>query len=196
MIELSTERLNEALTLLGETLTAAEEPPLALVVCGGSAILIQRFVERTTQDVDIIALLDDTGALVTPVPLPLTVQTAAASVGRLLGLKAGWLNTGPADQLKCGLPDGFKSRLVFQDFGESLRVYFAGRYDLIHLKLFAATDLGPGRHVDDLVALSPSNEEMLAAARWVLTQDAGDGFPVLVTEILEQLGYADVAAQL
>jgi hypothetical protein len=196
MIELSAERLNEALALLGETLAATKEPRLALVVCGGSAIVIQRFVLRTTEDVDVLALLDETDTLVTPVPLPPTVQTAAANIARLLGLKASWLNTGPADQLKCGLPDGFKSRLVFQDFGPSLRVYFAGRYDLIHLKLFAATDLGPGRHVNDLVALSPSSDEMLAAARWVLTQDAGEGFPVLVTQILQQLGYAGVAAQL
>jgi hypothetical protein len=64
------------------------------------------------------------------------------------------------------------------------------------MKLFAAIDQGPGRHVRDLLALAPTAEEMLAAGRWVLTQDASESFPSLVKEALNHLGYPHVTSQL
>ena len=64
------------------------------------------------------------------------------------------------------------------------------------MKLFAAVDQGPGKHIDDLLGLLPSRKEMLAAAEWVLRQDAGAVFPSLIKSLLEQLGYGDVAAKL
>lgn len=73
---------------------------------------------------------------------------------------------------------------------------YTDRFDLIHLKLFAALDQGPGRHTSDLMKLAPTEDEMFAAARWVLTQDAGESFPVLVKDALTQLGFPHVSASL
>jgi hypothetical protein len=49
-----------------------------------------------------------------------------------------------------GLPEGFVSRLFQKDYGRRLTVYFAGRKDQIHFKLYAAVDRG-GYHIDDLL---------------------------------------------
>ncbi|MCX6850940.1 MAG: hypothetical protein NTY98_18670, partial [Verrucomicrobia bacterium] len=57
-------------------------------------------------------------------------------------------------------------------------------------------DQGTGRHWSDLKALNPTCAEMLAAARWVLSQDAGVVFPDVVREALKLQGYADIAEQL
>ena len=38
--------------------------------------------------------------------------------------------------------------------------------------------------------------EFRAAARWVITQDAGEVFPALLRDLLTQLGHADLAAQI
>ena len=80
-------------------------------------------------------------------------------------------------------------RLTRITFG-SLTVWYAGRSDLIFLKLYAAADQWPsrGRHIEDLVALGPSREELLAAARWAETHDPWPGFRDLVVAVLERRG--------
>jgi hypothetical protein len=193
---LSSDRLNEAMSLLAEEMEFKGITPNDLVVCGGSAILALKISQRTTKDVDILATLDEQRKLIDPRPLSQELLKAAENVGKLLHLPENWLNTGPADQLKAGLPEGFVERLKTVEFGPALRVHYTGRYDLIHLKLFALIDLGPGKHSQDLHALDPTKEELLAAARWVATQDAGDKFPELLRLMLRQIGYDDVAEQL
>jgi hypothetical protein len=152
--------------------------------------------QRTTKDVDILARLDAEKNPIEAKPLAPALLEAADSVGRLLDLPRHWLNTGPSDQLQAGLPAGYIQRLQTVEFGPALRVHYTSRYDLIHLKLFALIDQGAGKHLQDLHALSPSKEELLAAARWVATQDAGEVFPTLLRTTLQQLGYEDIAAQL
>ena len=125
--------------------------------------------------------------------LATALQTAVAETARALGLPPNWFNAGPADQVLAGLPEGFLSRLQRREFGTQLIVYFPDRFDLIHLKLFAGVDQGPGHHWTDLQALQPTKEEMLSAARWVLGQDAGQVFPGLVRRALKLHGYADIA---
>ncbi len=71
-----------------------------------------------------------------------------------------------------------------------------GRWDQIHFKLFAAEDGGPGRHLNDLLALRPTEAELLAAARWALTQDASEGFAWVLKDMLRQMGYEHLAGQL
>src|SRR6266849_4239871 len=48
---------------------------------------------------------------------------------------------------------------------------FAGRLDQVHFKLYAMVDQGGGRHEADLRALHPTRDELIAAARWTMTQD-------------------------
>ena len=140
--------------------------------------------------------LDAGGGVVDPRHLSQRLRRAACKVARELQLDPHWLNTGPADQIQAGLPVGFLSRLTRRDYGPYLTIFYPDRFDLIHLKLFAAIDQGPGRHVSDLRALQPSEEELLLAARWVLTQDAGEVFPQIVRNTLTSLGYEDLSNRL
>jgi hypothetical protein len=71
-------------------------------------------------------------------------------------------------------------------------VYFASRYDQIHFKLYALVDQGPGKHEADLRALSPTEEELLAAARWSTSHDPSEGYAQMLRDVLTQLGVDDV----
>jgi hypothetical protein len=117
--------------------------------------------------------------------------TARAAVARDFGLDANWLNAGPTDLIKWGLPDGFMTRVVTRDYGPALVVHFAGRLDQIHFKLFAMVDQGGGRHETDLRALSPSAAELVAAARWSVTQDPSPGYRSILSDALRYLGVDD-----
>ena len=166
------------------------------MVCGGSALLALGLVDRTTKDVDVLAGVDAVSGLTDPRPLSPVLRRVVDEVGTQLDIPPGWLNTGPASQVLKGLPDGFIARLVRREYGAKLIIHYPDRFDLIHLKFFAVIDQGPGRHVSDLRKLTPTDAEMLAAARWVLTQDAGSGFASLVADALNHLGFPDVARQL
>jgi len=193
---LSRERLDQALTLLGERLRLVGATPQELVVCGGSSLIAAGFVSRVTRDVDVLALRVRGREVISARPLPPALLEAANRVAADLGLPEGWLNNGPADLFEMGLPDGFASRLQQRTFGSHLTVWFAGRLDQIHFKLYAAADQGPGRHVDDLTTLNPSGEELAAAARWAFSHDVSPGFRGLMRELLTQMGHDDVARQI
>jgi hypothetical protein len=88
--------LDQALSLLAGRLGLAQSEPVRLVVCGGSALIAMGLRQRTTRDVDVVALLSTAHELVNPDPLPDFLLTAAEQVARDLGLPAGWLNNGPS----------------------------------------------------------------------------------------------------
>jgi len=193
---LSTNNLDQALTALAGFLEDAGAERESFVVIGGSALISLGLISRTTRDVDIIAGVDAERGLVDPRPLSDALRAAAEEVARELQLDPHWLNTGPADQVLAGLPDGFLSRLTRRDYGPALTIFLPDRFDLIHLKLFAIMDQGRGRHSADLAALRPTDDELLTAARWVLTQDAGEVFPRIVRTALTDLGYGHLVARL
>ena len=196
MNRISPDSLEQALSALAGFLEADRAAHEALVVIGGGALIALGIVSRTTKDVDIMAGVDPGRGLVDPRPMSQALQSAATKVAREMQLDPHWLNTGPADQVLAGLPDGFLSRLTRHDYGPCLTIFFPDRLDLIHLKLFAIMDQGPGRHVSDLAALKPTDEELIFAARWVLTQDAGEAFPQIVKTALKDLGYGHLAERL
>jgi hypothetical protein len=66
----------------------------------------------------------------------------------------------------------------------------------IHLELYAAVDQGGGRHLTDLLALRPTSDEPLTAARWTKTHDPSSGFNQELVHLLTEMGYGDVARQL
>lgn len=185
--------LDRALGLLAGRLKINRSEPMKIVVCGGSSLIATGLVERTTRDLDIVALLGRSNRIETANPLPEALVKAGSQVARDLGLTENWLNNEPADLLKFGLPKGFLDRLHAKKFGECLTVSFIGRYDQIHFKVYAAVDQGPGRHVDDLKALHPTEAEMEDASRWALTHNSSDGFRKVLKEMLTVLGYASVA---
>lgn len=45
----------------------------------------------------------------------------------------------------------------------------------------------------DLLALNPTEEEMILAAHWVMGQDASDVFPEILKDLLGKLGYERIA---
>ena len=178
------------LSALGEQLAAAGERS-ELVVIGGSGLLSLGLIERSTRDVDLLALR--TGdELSSAKPLPSALEAARNRVARDLSLPTDWLNPGPTELLELGLPEGFIDRLEHRDYGEGLTVYFASRYDQIHFKLYALVDQGPGKHEADLHALSPTEEELLAAARWSRTHDPSEGYAQMLRDVLTHLGVDDV----
>ncbi len=140
--------------------------------------------------------MNNQGQLSPSRPLPESVSRAVSGIASQLDLYPNWMNDGPTDLLKWGLPEGFLARLTRRDYGRCLTIWHVSRLDQIHFKVFAATDAGPGRHVDDLVQLKPNKLELLAAARWALTQDASAEFVMILKGMLKQLGHDDIAAQL
>lgn len=123
-------------------------------------------------------------------PLPQALVAAASRVARDFGLPEHWLNAGPADMLTWGLPDGWLDRSTVWTFG-LLTVHFFSRDDLIPPKLHAVVDQGAEKHLDDLRALKPTLDEMIAAAKWCLQQDSSEGFQQMLRDVLNQLGFED-----
>lgn len=75
-----------------------------------------------------------------------------------------WLNAKPSGLLAAGMPAGWEARLADREFGAGLLVSLLGREDLVATKLYALTDQSPtSKHAGDLLALSPSPDELAAA---------------------------------
>ena len=186
--------MNEALLLLNEQLILTDAPATEIVVCGGSALIATGLVPRTTQDVDIVALIQS-NVLIDSEPLPDYLLDAADNVGTILSLPADWLNNGPASQFQMGLSPGFQERLTTVVVGKKLTVHYIGRYDQIFFKTFASADRG-GYHVSDLKALNPTEEELIAAAKWCMTQDTSEAFRMILKDMFNQLGWQNVSEQI
>ena len=193
-----------ALTRVGEQL-AFEGDRYAVIVLGGAALNLLGIVDRATSDVDILAFADQAHGVrepllrIPPSPMPAALDRAIADVGRDMALDPHWMNTAPALQWKQGLPPGLASRVSWRHYGPAgapdvgLDVGLVSRHDLIFFKLYAAADDASPRsvHFKDLLALTPSDEELDAAAAWVRPQNASPEFH----EILDQVS-AHVRRQL
>ena len=184
-------KLHEALNLLHEQLILINAPAIELVVCGGSALIATGLILRTTQDVDILALMEK-NQLESSIPLPPYLIEAADKVGKILGLPENWLNNGPAVQFQMGLPDGFQQRLQQEIIGKKLVIHYISRYDQIFFKTFASADRG-GYHVSDLKKLNPSEDELVEAAKWCMTQDVSEEFHQILIAMFQQLGWPNVS---
>jgi len=187
------DKITEALRLLDGRLKINRSSSFSLVVCGGTALNAMQLIQRTTKDVDIVALMDSKNQLVDPAPLPEELLIAAKEVADTLNLPQDWLNNGPSSGdgglFRLGLPDRFKERLVKNYQGEKLTVFFASRLDQIHFKLYAAIDQLGSYHASDLKQLSPSDEELLQAVRWAKTHDPSEGFQAAINLFLQEFGY-------
>jgi Nucleotidyltransferase of unknown function (DUF6036) len=160
-----------------------------LVVVGGSALLALDLVQRTTRDVDVVALAE-AGVLVSAVELPDGLLAARDRVARDLGIADDWLNSGRAEMLRLGLPNGFAERWTTQRYGAALTVRWASRLDQVHFKLYAAVDQA-GKHLRDLEALKPQRDELIAAALWAREHDPSEGFLAPLREALAYFGIDD-----
>jgi hypothetical protein len=172
--------------------------PSEIVVCGGSALIVTGAVARTTRDVDILALVSAQG-LFSPDPLPKNLERAAAEAAEDLGLPDNWLNNGPSrgegGLFQMGLPEGLQDRWHTRRFSSHLTVHFIDRIDQIHFKLYAAADRG-GYHIEDLLALDPTQKELITAARWAMTHDVSESFSSIVKDVLRSIGHDTAADQI
>ena len=104
-----------------------------------------------------------------------------------MGLSDDWLNPGPTELLRFGLPAGFEQRVQRRYYG-GLTLLVAGRLDQICFKLYAAVDQGAGsKHAADLRRLEPTRGELLSAARWSRTHDPSDGYRQELVAMLKVL---------
>lgn len=198
-MELNAGILDSALHKLGDRLQQKGCPPIRLVVCGGSALLAMGLSVRTTEDVDVVALVDEDDGLASPVPFPACFEAAIHEVSLLTGLPEDWLNNGPSRDpgglFQSGLPEGILDRAGRRSYGVSLEVFFTGRLDQIFFKVFASAD-SMGVHVSDLMELDPTPDEMENAARWCVSIDPSTEFRNTVISMLSELGYGKVAESL
>lgn len=188
------------LSALGEQLEEIVSEPLELLVCGGSALNVLGLVQRATADVDVLAYVNRNTAgevsFISADPLNEKLITASEKVERDFNLTEDWLNAGPASATDLGLPDGILKRVKTRQYGQKLTIHFMGRYDQIHFKLYAAVDQGAGKHFDDLLALKPTPDELEQAARWSMTHDVSEGYRQVLKDLLNHMGYSDVAKRL
>lgn len=193
------EQLLEALKLLSERIRLNKGGHHALLVCGGSALIALNYKNRVTKDVDIVALILGDLLLSDPDPLPEELVEAAKEVSIDLALPTDWLNNGPSrgegGLFRMGLPEGIEKRAKKQIFGENLTVFWIDRIDQIYFKLYASVDRG-GYHVDDLLELNPSADEILSASKWCMTHDVSEGFRQILISFLGKFGYDTVVPKL
>ena len=164
-------------------------------MCGGAALAVMGLIERATDDIDVLALvLDEQDVAAKPFPEPL--DRAVQRVAKTRGLPDNWLNPGPADMQRFGLPEGIIERAEKKEYGDLLTARYLDRYDQIYLKLYAAVDQSGGKHAADLAKLKPSTDELVDAARWCMQHDPSAGFRTLLEGFLNKKGYDDVVEQL
>ena len=188
MTDLDRSSLTEALRALGDVL-GSRGHAYDLVVVGGAALLLRGTVSRPTKDGDVVGERRADGSIARLDALPPGLARAALDVARAYGLADDWLNLGPASLLDGPLPDGFEARLSPVAFG-ALRLWIAGREDLVALKLWASADRwpAPGRHLADLQALAPTADELRRAAAWTRLRDPSPGYQELLAAVLARLG--------
>lgn len=182
-MEIDTKSLEGALIILGQLL-ADRGHYYEVVAIGGGSLLLLRLIERTTKDLDVVALLKN-GQLTSADPLPAPLVQAARDVGNILELGQDWLNIGPSSLLEGGLPKGFLKRVHTYHY-KGLIVHLADRFDQICFKLYASVDQGPqSKHFADLKTLKPSSKELEQAKSWCATHDVSETFAVELNKALE-----------
>ena len=183
--------LDEILKALERQIQVHDGAPISLVICGGTALFALGLIMRTTKDVDVLGTASkEHGQIIVKKinEFPKFLIEAANVVQKDFGLPDGWLNKGPTSQVDSGLPQGFEKRLIKKQYGDYLSIYYISRLDQIYFKLYASVDRN-GYHVDDLLQLDPTQREIEAAARWVLTQDVSIGFKTILKDFLREHGY-------
>ncbi len=155
-----------------------------------------------------LALVEE-DTLILPYPLAPPFEEAVRATARTLGLPSDWLNATVARNWSHRWPAGLPSNLLhdveWRSYG-GLEVGLAGRGVLIPLKLHALADrsrvrldgsmrvvevdLSPSdaqRHLNDLLALAPSEPELRRAAAWVSEQDPSPHFGAILRAVLDRM---------
>ncbi|MCG2726874.1 MAG: DUF6036 family nucleotidyltransferase [Elusimicrobia bacterium] len=192
-------QLMKALNLLAQKLDLARIEPLGIFICGGSAMIIENYIERATKDIDVLAIETKNAKekiIKSADPLPPDFLKIAKETARDLGLPETWINSCPASLKPKDFPEGCINRAHKHILSKTLTAYFLDRTDLIYLKVYAAADTGHGKHTNDLLSLKPTNEEIEKAAEWTLRQDISEHFKFILKDMLKKLGYEQVSGRI
>jgi hypothetical protein len=144
--------------------------------------------------VDVMALREWEGNVVSAYPLPDAVKHAAANVAAELRLDPDWLNAAASlhgFDLSI-LPLWFWQELDTREYGHNLKISFIGRKGLILLKLSAALDRDQRRDIEDLACLRPSSAELEELLLWVLHHIYETSSHPKLPSLLQELGHADL----
>ena len=166
-------RTHELLSALSEQL-ALRGSRVELVVIGGSALLAVGLTVRTTRDVDVVALRSG-DTLVRPQPFPDALVDARDRVARDFDLPEGWLTRVRWTCSTSAFPLGFSRGWNVASTATRWSCISQAGSTRIHFKLYAMADQTAGKHESDLVALEPTRDELIVAARWTRTHDPSKG---------------------
>ncbi len=191
---LTDQNVDQALRLLGELLAAGKSENYRLIVCGGSALMVQNVVARATHDIDVLAQRDWDHEISRIHPFPETLAKAAKQVAEELGLAPNWLNSAASFHFPDyhALPGWFWTDLEDHDYGDFLQVSFVTRSGQILLKLYAALNRAETRDLDDLKALAPDVRETEEGLRWLIRSFPGLTHINRLPDLLIYLNHADL----
>lgn len=151
--------VKKLLESLDKALTQKEEKR-DIIIFGSSALLALGIAprNRVTMDID----------MVDPEIDP-TLQLIAAEIAEQWGLDITWLNSA-GFIFSRKFPENWKDRIQLVFTGKSLNVSSLGLGDLIATKFYALCARGLKTDYDDLVALKPSQEDLIFAKKWILSR--------------------------
>ncbi|MEY4787358.1 MAG: hypothetical protein RL692_1252 [Planctomycetota bacterium] len=201
-MSLAIHNLNPLLKELNDALLLEDAAPVDWIVCGGTALALQGIGTRSTRDVDVLGNWMPQELQIVAIGIfPPAVERAIARVAEahseLLEIGSRWVNLGPQEIVKCGLPERFAERLTAMRIGDRLTLHLLGRIDLIALKLYAAADDMGSRqqiHLDDLRLFEPTAEEINRAIHWVQRMpDPHHRIRPSLRNIVKELGHEDLA---
>lgn len=201
-MSLAIHNLNPLLKELNDALLLEDAAPVDWIVCGGTALALQGIGTRSTRDVDVLGNWMPQELQIVAIGIfPPAVERAIARVAEahseLLDIGSRWVNLGPQEIVKCGLPERFAERLTAMRIGDRLTLHLLGRIDLIALKLYAAADDMGSRqqiHLDDLRLFEPTAEEINRAIHWVQRMpDPHHRIRPSLRNIVKELGHEDLA---
>ena len=185
--------IQNVLNALAEQLEVLHTGPVELIVCGGAAMQTLGYITRRTEDIDIIAHLDEAMAIIRGrPPCPLFAQ-ALRRVQKDFNLSNDWMSDRSRVLVDLGVPEGLLDRAEKRSFRINLIVHFIGRHDQICFKLYAAVDEFGGKHLDDLLAMKPSDGDLVKAAQWCISASPAKGYRKIIRDFLEKTGFSNVA---
>lgn len=171
---MNTSTVEQALRRLGELIEYHTDIEILLV--GGAAGMLTGVLrgDRTTTDCDVMVYA--------PPEAMVAVELAADKVGVELALPEHWLNSDVQMRIDT-LPNDWKRRRIPIDTSGRLRVFAAGRLDLIAMKVVAGRDVD----LEDLAAMRVRSDDVEFVRRHLETlKDKGtpqdqidDAFEVL-----------------
>lgn len=187
--------VERALTELGRQLALRDADHVTVLCCGASVLCAMGILSRRTLDVDAIGTIDGGGNILAIEEFSPEMVEAVAASGLALDLAPEWFNAAASAILSRGLPSGAirRSERHTFDYGPCLTVRFLDRIDLVALKMFAALDPHKGRrHVEDLVEIDPSREELHHGVAWMSSWPSNSAFQEALRRLLEGFDASDL----